>query len=305
MRAATAEIMGTVISIAAPDATDPEVFAAGTEAAFESLRRADRIFSTYRPDSPISRIREGRLTLDRLRGQPDGDEIRTVLALCAQLKRESVGAFDAWAVGRRAGGRTSIGPADHTRTSDEPAGEAEPGFDPSGLVKGWAAERASVLLASSGVPAHSLGAGGDIRVRGGRGSVGTSGSGEPWRIGVSDPHRTGQLLTVVELTDGAVATSGTAERGEHIWDPHTGSPATALASVTIVGPNLTWADGYATAAHALAGADPTGPSTAYAWLRELAARTGYQAFVVTQDSAVWWTDGFPAYAPSLRFADQA
>jgi len=191
MRAATAEIMGTVISIATPDSTDAQVFGAAAETAFDSLRRADRIFSTFRPDSPVSRIRDGRLSLDQLRDHPDGEEIRIVLALCAQLKRESIGAFDAWAVGALAGRRQAGG---------RRAGVdlAEPNFDPSGLVKGWAAEHASALLVGSGVTSHSLGAGGDIQVRGGRGDQGSGGgSGEgggsgrqqPWRIGISDPHR--------------------------------------------------------------------------------------------------------------------
>jgi FAD:protein FMN transferase len=293
-RVATAEVMGTVVSIAARGqvggatglAADPEpdLFAAAAEAAFDSLREADRIFSTYRSDSPISRIRDGRLAVDQLSADPDGEQIRTVLALSAQLKRESAGAFDIWSAGGR----------------PDPAGSetsplAEPGFDPSGLVKGWAAERASRLLADGGVACHSLGAGGDIRVRGGR-------SGGGWRIGVSDPHRPGRLLTVVELVDGAVATSGTAERGAHIWDPRRGLPATALASVTIVGPDLPWADGYATAAHALGGADPAGLGGVYAWLRDLAGRTGYQSLTVTRDTEVWWTEGFLEHAPELRAA---
>ena len=301
-RAATAEIMGTVVSIAAPAEIDAKVFAVAVERAFAHLRHADEVFSTYRPESPISQIRDGRLELDQLREHPDGESIRAALALCAQLKRESDGAFDAWAVGEGTG-----------------TGAGESAFDPSGLVKGWAAEQASVLLTESGVPSHSLGAGGDIQVRGGRGPVpgakhggehggkragGSSGSTarRPWRIGVGDPHRPGRLLTVVELVEGAVATSGTAERGAHIWDPRTGVPATALASVTIVGPNLTWADGYATAAHALAGADSAGPARTYAWLHALAARTGYQGLVVTKDTDVWWTDGFLEFAPDLHAA---
>src|ERR1700722_11261154 len=130
-RVATAEIMGTVVSIAArlQETVDREKsFAAAAEAAFDSLRRADQIFSTYRPDSPISQIRDGRLPLDRLHEHPDGPEIRTVLGLSAQLKRESDGAFDIWSVG---------GPENVSWF-----GLAEPGFDPSGMVKGWATERA-------------------------------------------------------------------------------------------------------------------------------------------------------------------
>ena len=50
------------------------------------------------------------------------------------------------------------------------------------------------------------------------------------------------------VTDAAVATSGRYERGDHVLDPRTGLPATGLASVTVVGPDLAIADAYATAA---------------------------------------------------------
>lgn len=185
---ATAEIMGTVISIAARVQSGSGVFESATRAAFDALRDADRIFSTYRPDSPVSQIRDGRLALDRLHEHPDGEAIRTVLALSAQLKRESDGAFDIWSVGDPLTAPGSAPSSASASTSPRPH-LAEPAFDPSGLVKGWAAERASRLLAEAGLPSHSLGAGGDIQVRGGRIVPDQDGVTRPWRIGVSDPHR--------------------------------------------------------------------------------------------------------------------
>jgi len=270
MRTAVEHIMGTAISLAAPDHTDPDLFTAAANAAYAHLRRADETFSLYKPDSPASRIRDGRLPLTDLPAHPDGDAIREVLALCAHLRRVSRGAFDAWNVG-------------------DP-----PGFDPSGAVKGWAAEHAARLLAEHGLEHYALNAGGDVRVHGG---TGPGSDPEPWRVGVTDPHRPGNTLTVLELADGAVATSGTAERGLHVYDPHTHFPATALAQVTVTGPDLALADGYATAALALAGADRA--ADAYAWLTDLAERTGYQALTVDADTGVWWTPGFNRHAPAL------
>jgi thiamine biosynthesis lipoprotein len=277
MRTAADHVMGTVVSAAAPDSTDPDVFAAATAAAFAYLHHIDEVFSPYKPDSPISRLRDGRLPFDALRDHPDGDEIREVLALCALLRDQSGGAFDAFKVG-------------------DP-----PQFDPSGAVKGWAAEHASRILASHGLPRHALSAGGDVRLRGGSGdtdggSAGDTGS-HPWRVGIADPHRPGNVLAVVYRADGAVATSGTAERGAHVTHPPTGRPATALASVTVTGPDLALADGYATAALAMAGDNH--PAAAYAWLTDLAARTGYQALTVDRDTGVWWTDGMPHLTPAL------
>ncbi|HEX5407528.1 MAG TPA: FAD:protein FMN transferase [Pseudonocardiaceae bacterium] len=251
MRTAVDHIMGTVISLAAPDSVAAEHFRAAADAAFAYLRHVDEVFSPFRPDSPIRLLRDGRLPLADLHDHPDGPWIHEVLALCMTLKRASGGAFDAWAVGN------------------------PPGLDPSGAVKGWATERASALLIEHGLSTHSLNAGGDVRVRGDT----------AWRVGLTDPHRPGDLLAVLTLRDGAVATSGTAERGAHVWNPHTGRPADALAQVTVTGPDLTLADGYATAALAMADA-----SAAHAWLWDI-ADVGYQSMTVDPAGRMWCTEG--------------
>jgi thiamine biosynthesis lipoprotein len=260
-RTATAPIMGTVMSIAAPGDTDPELFAAAAEAAFACLRHADEVFSPFKVGSPVSLIRHGVLRVAELGDHPDGARIREVLDICLSLKIESGGAFDAWAVG------------------DPPV------FDPCGVVKGWAAERASAALTADGLTSHTLVAGGDVRVRGGAGD-------RPWRVGITDPHRPGQVLTVAELADGAVATSGTTERGAHIWDSRARRPVSDVVQVTVIGPNLTWADGYATAAMTL------GPQ-AYDWLTGLAERTGYEGLVVDRETGIRWTPRMAQYVPAL------
>lgn len=264
-RTATAPIMGTVMSIAAPGDTDPELFATATEAAFACLRHADEVYSPFKADSPVSLIRDGALRVSELGDHPDGMGIQEILDICQALKTESGGAFDAWAVG------------------DPPV------FDPCGAVKGWAAQRASDTLAAHGLTSHTLVAGGDVRVRGGVGD-------RPWRVGITDPRRPGRVLAVAELADGAVATSGTVERGAHIWDPHTGRPASGMLQVTVIGPSLTWADGYATAAMAL------GPQ-AYDWLTGLAERTGYEGLVVDHETGIRWTARMGQYIPALVLHD--
>jgi thiamine biosynthesis lipoprotein len=85
-----------------------------------------------------------------------------------------------------------------------------------------------------------------------------------------------------------------AERGFHVIDPHTGRPATSLASVTVVGPDLTVADSYATAAMAM-GTD------AQDWIASL---PGYEAYLIDVGSHVWWSAGFPGYAPALSASPQ-
>ena len=83
----------------------------------------------------------------------------------------------------------------------------------------------------------------------------------------------------------AVATSATYERGAHIIDPRTGQPTTDLASVTVVGPDLTLVDAFATAVFVmgLSGLD---------WL---ARQPGYEAMAITHDDRMHLTPGFSAW----------
>lgn len=247
-------IMGTAISIAVRVPREEAMAASpvreALREAFAVLRRADEVFSPFRADSQVSRLRDGRLTLER--AHPD---VREVLALCEELRRASGGYFDAYAAG--------------------------PGLlDPCGAVKGWAAERASGVLAGAGLDSHYVNAGGDVRLRG------RPRPGRVWSIGIADPHRPGQLLTTVHGSDLAVATSGTAERGAHVLDPRRRAAAAHWASVTVVGECLTLADGYATAAVAMG-------RRALDWLEGL---DGYEALLVDAGGAVSRTAGFPAGA---------
>ncbi len=237
-------VMGMPISV---DVRDPGSFAGAVDSVFEWLRHVDEVFSTYKEGSEISRLGRGELALEDC-----SEEVRAVLDLCERLRSETDGYFDVR--------------ADH-------------GFlDPSGLVKGWSVERASALLAGAGSANHCLNAAGDVRVRG------EPEPGRPWQIGLLHPHHPDALTGVVAVTDAAVATSGTYARGLHVFDPHTFQPAAALASVTVVGPDLTFADAYATAALARGLAAP-------AWLSSL---PGHEAYVVDAGGHGWSTPGFPA-----------
>jgi thiamine biosynthesis lipoprotein len=177
------------------------------------LRDADRVFSTYRHDSVICRLGRGELRLDDC-----PPEVAEVLAIGETARRASGGAF---AVNR--GGA----------------------LDPSGVVKGWAAERAATRLAALPDTDFCLSAGGDIIGRT------LDPAGPPWRIGIEDPHDLSRIVGVVPLHTGAVATSGASRRGAHIVDARTGRPAVGLASVTVVGDSLTTVDVDATIAFAL------------------------------------------------------
>ncbi|WP_329048871.1 FAD:protein FMN transferase [Amycolatopsis sp. NBC_01488] len=230
--------MGTVFSI---DVRDPGDWAGPIEEVVAWLHRVDALFSTYRPDSDISRIGRGELTI------PGADPlVAEVFGLCAQFEAETGGYFTA-------------------RWRGTP--------DPTGLVKGWAIERASTLLREHGSHHHAINGGGDVRL------AGEAAPGRPWRIGISDPADRGRVLTVVTGRDLAVATSGTAERGTHIVDPLTATPAVDLLSVTVTGPSLIRADAYATAAVAMG-------QRAFDWAREL---RDHDVFVVDAAGERWIT----------------
>src|SRR5580658_6381045 len=242
-------VMGTVVSFDVPAW-------AGQEPAGEPvlgqvvawLHWVDATFSPFRDDSDVSRFGRGSLALADC-----APELAEVLSACA-------------AIGDRSGGYFTIRPGGR--------------FDPSGYVKGWAIERAAALLTAAGSAEHSVNGGGDVQC------VGDHGPGQPWRVGIAHPLRPGTLALVVAGRDFAVATSGIAERGAHIINPHTGQPAVGLASLTVVGPTLAETDAYATAAYAMG-------SAARDWLEAL---EGYEAFAITPTGSAWQTPGFPAHA---------
>jgi FAD:protein FMN transferase len=219
-RAWVQQIMGMPISIhlRGPDVDSP-VVAEVVDDAFDSLREADRLFSRYRDDSEVSRIRRGEL--DPVHADP---LVRQVVTLCRQAGVLTEGAF----------------------TDQLPDDEGVLRFDPTGLVKGWAADRAASRLASLPEVSFCLNAGGDVVV-GGKPDQTDGGPGSPWRVGIEDPRDRSRIAEVVELHEGGVATSGTAARGAHLYDPATGTFVDRTGSVTVVGLSLMWADVWATA----------------------------------------------------------
>lgn len=207
--------MGMPVQI---DLRDAKVDPTALDAAFDWLRIVDRTFSTYDPDSEISRLGRGELTISECR--PEVDE---VLIRCAQLRDETAGFFSVRAAGT---------------------------LDPSGLVKGWAVGKAADILTAEGAENFSINAGGDIVLRG------RPAPDERWRIGIQHPLQADKVAAVLAGQDVAIATSGEYARGAHVIDPHTGRPPAGLLSATIVGTDLATADAYATATFAMGDKGP-------------------------------------------------
>lgn len=218
--------------------------------ACEWLHWVDTTFTTYNDASWVRRLSRGEVLIDECPKQ-----VQDVVDLCARYRDETDGWFDPWA-----------GPA---------------GFDPSGLVKGWSVQAASNLLTSRGFGRHCVNGGGDVAARG------RPGDAPSWGIGIVDPFDNQSLLLAVRAIDGAVATSGVAERGRHVWR-RDGTPATELASVTVLDPDLTRADVFATAALAMG-------DEARDWLSAHVAA----AYVIDAERSEWMTDGFAARSQPL------
>jgi len=255
-RAWVEQVMGLPVSIHLRGPGVREAWVAdAVAAAYDELRAVDTVFSTYRADSEVSRVNRAELQLADAHPM-----LREVAGLCAEARARTDGCFDARL----------------------PSPHGGIWWDPSGVVKGWATQRAATRLSALAGHDVSVNAGGDLALAPGRPDS------TPWRIGVDDPHRPGRMLTVVAVSYGGVATSGTAARGRHIHDPRTGAPADALRAATVVGPSLLWADVYATAA-VVRGAG------ARAWLETL---EGYEGLLVAPDGAVSTTSGFPGELPS-------
>ena len=236
-------VMGTQVTI---DVRDPELPGGHRAAVIDAVRWlhwVDRTFSLYQPQSALSRLARREIGV---RDCPAA--VGEVLALAGECRDLTGGAFDpTW-------------PDDGT-------------VDPTGLVKGWSAQVASAMLTAHGSLHHSVNAAGDLYVRG------QARPGGDWAVGIAHPLRPGRLVAVIDARNLAVATSGGAERGAQVIDPRTGRAATALASVTVTGPDLARADAFATAGVAL-GDDGPG-------LLESLDRDGWTSLVVFADGRLW------------------
>jgi thiamine biosynthesis lipoprotein len=230
--------MGTVFSFAVVTGALPQAAVrAAVAGACAVLHRCDALFSTWDETSPVSRFRRGEATLSQM-----PPEFHEVLGECRAARQVSDGWFDPWAM--------------------------PGGFDPTGLVKGWATERALGVLRDAGVPGALINGGGDVA------AFGSPAGGQRWRVGIRHPWRPGALAGVVAAT-GAVATSGSYERGPHLIDPRTGQPASRVASATVTGPRLALADALATGV--AVGGDEALPA--------VSRLAGYGAYLIRSDGS--------------------
>jgi thiamine biosynthesis lipoprotein len=220
LRARTFRCMGTVISLTVPGALagghSTDELAAAAAVVERLFLELDQTFSLYRPDSEASSMARGGLTM---REASAGMRERYAEAMEWRLRTE--GAF----------------------TPERPDGV----LDLSGLVKGHALREAGTFLRALGRLDWCLNAGGDVLVSGSP----KPGSAEPWKAGIVDPLDRQTLLACYPLpADGyhaALATSGSAERGDHIWSTDGVGGKSAFIQVSVAAADIVTADVLATA----------------------------------------------------------
>lgn len=174
-------------------------------------------------------------------------EMKEIFKLAEQTKRESNGYFDIFRKGK---------------------------MDPSGIVKGWAIYRAAELISELGFQDFFIEAGGDIQT-----------AGKKWKVGIRNPFKVSEIVKVLMVTDCGVATSGTYERGDHIYDPHTGLFPHEIASLTVIGRNILEADRFATAAFAMG-------RKGIEFIEKL---KGFEGYMVDNEGIATMTSGFEKY----------
>jgi thiamine biosynthesis lipoprotein len=220
--------MGLPVSVHVRGEVDrPEVLTA-VEQVWGVLHRVDAVFSTWRADSELMRLRRG--DLSAAHAHPWLAEVEQ---LCVDAETRTDGLFSASFTGEH--------------------------HDPTGLVKGWGVERAALHLRHVPGVSWCVNAGGDLLAGPGRDS-----SPSTWVVGVEDPRTPGSVAATIPLRTGGLATSGAAARGAHVIDPRSGAAVVRDGSATVWGPSLLWADVWATALFvdpqvgeaALAAADP-------------------------------------------------
>ncbi|HOO77416.1 MAG TPA: FAD:protein FMN transferase [bacterium] len=305
-------LMGTVVSVEA-EAHDEAETRRALEAAWAEMSGLEQVFSRWRPESELNRIREAPPGTPT----PLSPVMLEVLLKARELGRLTGGAFDPtvgpllslWGFFPEGGGtvpgKDAIADARNLTGWDKLRVDPEAGtatllasgveLDLAGVAKGFIADRGAAALVRAGAVRGLVNAGGDIACFGG------SPDGGPWRIGLEDPRHPGAILTVLRCAEGGIATSGdyrnyfirSRKRYSHIIDPRTGAPADAgVVEASVTAPDCATADGLATGLFVL------GPGPGISLLDRL---PGVEGIIVTEGEEgllIWRSSGLEETKPA-------
>lgn len=178
---------------------------------FAICEDTDQRFSPYKVTSELQKLWRG-----QIKERDTSEDMKFIISECDKYEQLTNGYFSARFAGT---------------------------FNPTGYVKAWAIQRMVDHLATKKIGTYLINAGGDIAAH--------SDSSHRWNIAIANPFNTSQPIAELTVDNLSIATSGTYEKGSHIYDPHTRMPIDSLASVTIFGPCIITADVFATAAFAM------------------------------------------------------
>lgn len=215
---------------------------------FDFFRQIDKKFSPYKKSSEVSLINQGKLEKTDY-----SSEMKKILLLSKITKLQTKGYFDVFRNGH---------------------------FDPSGIVKGWAILEAAKILKKNDQKNFYIEAGGDIQ------SSGKNSKGEYWKVGIKNPFNLTEIVKVLKINSEGVATSGTYERGNHIYNPKDAIISDDVISLTVIGHNIYEADRFATAAFAMG-------KNGISFINSL---PGLEGFAIKKNGVAVKTTGFDKYS---------
>ncbi len=210
----------------------------------------EKVFDYFREvDEKYSPFKETSEVGKLNRGEKVSDEMKEILRLAQILKEDTDGYFDIV----------------------KPNGK----IDPSGIVKGWAIKNAADVLRKKGYTKFFVDAGGDAEI-----------VGKNWKWGIRNPFNVKEIVKVLKLSNCGIATSGTYERGQHIYDP-VGRRAIIqeIVSMTVIGSNVYEADKLATPAFAMG-------KGGIKWIEK---QKGFEGYMIDSDGIATMTTGFDKY----------
>ena len=180
------------------------------------------------------------------------NDMKKILYLCEKTKKETNGYFDIH--------RNNI-------------------IDPSGIVKGYAVFEAAKILKNKGFDNFYIEIAGDAQ------TYGKNEKKEKWSVGIQNPFNLSEIVKVVNLKDKGIATSGTYERGNHIYNPKSKEKVDDIISITVIGPNVYEADRFATAVFAMGRKG----------IKFIERLKGFEGYMIQKDKTAVYTSGFDNY----------
>lgn len=204
---------------------------------WQLCEQIDQQFSPYISTSEVSRIAGGSLLL-----QNASPTMQDIALLSNTYEQETIGYFSVYFSGV---------------------------FNPTGIVKAWAIKQLALCIEASGFRTYLINAGGDILCN--------SITKKRWQLAICSPLNPNSTIGSITADNVAIATSGSYQKGSHIYDPKTGAPTTALKSVTVIGPDIITADVYATALYAMG-------LNALAFAKTL---VGYSSYIIDANNVLY------------------